>query len=230
MEIIRSFKTIKRVDRQFQLDYICCIVKQDGTYYNGRWHDVNKPPQALFELSHIQKMNETLRDDPRYNEVKVYEYFQEYPHPNLGIYFGCHEQGGFITSTCCGRYGLTLAQRVNPKNLSKEEFRASDRKYVDDLMKDGLKGVLAGIRHLHRNGMMHNNINPSTIQLTWHETPVIVGFGCTRSVGASLRNFKRAPHWHDPKVQVSMQDNDLEAYEELKTWMIGSVEDRFRFE
>ncbi|RAK97090.1 uncharacterized protein BO80DRAFT_458387 [Aspergillus ibericus CBS 121593] len=230
MEIIRSFKTIKWANCKIQFDYVCYVVKQDGSHYTGKWRDVDSRPQAVSDLSDVQELHKTLREDQYYHQVKICEFLQDLPHPNVGVYHGCYERGGYITSITSGRYMMTFALRVNPRSLSKEDFRASEREKVDEIMTNGLSGVLAGIRHLHENGLAHNNINPRAIMLAGDSSLVIVDFRCSGRLGEPLPNCERAPHWHDPKVEVSRKENDLDAYEELRTWLVGSAEDQFRFE
>ncbi|PWY73221.1 hypothetical protein BO94DRAFT_525258 [Aspergillus sclerotioniger CBS 115572] len=253
MEICQTDPTNKLSYGRWQVDYIDYIVKEDGRLYNGRWKDIDNLPQHPTQLSNLQELhlNSPLNSglyiktpNPKYfnegssledrlhHEYQVCKILQKDPHPNIAFYYGYQEQGGHLSGLCFKRYAKTLMQKVNPEGLSKEEFRASDRKRVDDAVKRSLEGIWEGIQHLHKLGLVHNNINPSTIMFDEQENPVIVGFTHIREEKTSLcyPPVWRTPHWHDPKVQTALDSNDLYAFEELKTWLEGSVEDEYIFE
>lgn len=79
--------------------------------------------------------------------------------------------------------------------------------------------------HLHSLNMVHNDINPANIMLDEAGSLVLVDFDSSRFVGKSpVETRARRTHgWHDPGVTVSMVENDLNDFEELKTRVFGSV-------
>jgi hypothetical protein len=60
-------------------------------------------------------------------------------------------------------------------------------------------------------------------------TPVIIDLGSCQKVGESLKGIQRTHGWHDPHVQTALEKNDLGAFMELQTWLIGSSADNFLF-
>lgn len=80
--------------------------------------------------------------------------------------------------------------------------------------------------------LWHNDTNPANIMFDEDETPVLIDFGSCRRIGESLRSTeaKRTHQWHDPKVDTALENNDLDFFDELRTWLIGSVDDEFLFE
>jgi len=79
------------------------------------------------------------------------------------------------------------------------------------------------------SSIIHNNITPSNIMFEEDGTPVINDLGSCRKVGASLHGTQRTHGWHDPRVQTALEKNDLDAFTELQTWLIGSSADNFLF-
>jgi serine/threonine protein kinase len=92
-----------------------------------------------------------------------------------------------------------------------------------------LDGILAGIRHLHSLGIIYNDITPANIIFEEDDTPVIIDFDSCRKVGDLLHGTKRTHGWHDPHIQTALEKNDLDAFGELQTWLIGSSADKFMF-
>lgn len=62
--------------------------------------------------------------------------------------------------------------------------------------------------------------------------PVIIGFRGIHKTGGSLLRCGagRIVGWFDRGFEVALERNDLDAFEELKTWLVGSVDDAFLFE
>ncbi|KAI2714272.1 hypothetical protein CBS147354_7441 [Penicillium roqueforti] len=164
-------------------------------------------------------------------ELKVGEVLRRHPHPNIATYYGCREENGRATGLCFKRYKESLTEKVNPGYLNKNMFRASGREQVDDSLRENFHGILEGIKHLHSLGLVHNDINPFNIMLDEHGVPVIIDFGSCRKTGESLNNSRvgQTDGWHDSKNKLVLEKNDLDAFEELKTWLFGSVDDEYLF-
>ena len=171
-----------------------------------------------------------LEDDIQ-RELEVCEVLRRHPHANITTYYGCRQENGRATGLCFKRYEDTLFRKVNPEWLNKNMFRASAHEHVDDSLKENFHGILEGIKHLHSLGLVHNDINPSNIMLDEHGIPVIIDFGSCRKTGESLENsgVGQTDVWHDPANDLVLEKNDLDAFEELKTWLFGSVDDAYLF-
>lgn len=123
-------------------------------------------------------------------------------------------------------------EKVNPRDFSKSGFRASERKRVDeDAIRESLEGIFESIEHLHSLVFLHNDINPANIAFDEDDTPVLIDFGSRRRIGESLcgTNTKKTHQWHGPNVDTVMEENNLDAFEELRTWLVGAVDDEFLF-
>ena len=94
-----------------------------------------------------------------------------------------------------------------------------------------LEDILTGIQHLHKLGLVHNDINPANIMLDEDGTVILIDFDSCRRVGESFgeSHTKRTHHWHNPGVDTALEKNDMDAWEELKTWLTGR-EDGYLFE
>jgi serine/threonine protein kinase len=137
-----------------------------------------------------------------------------------------------VSGQCFKRYTSTLLEAVNPQHLGKVAFRSSARELVKEDMKSSLEGLLAAIKHLRLLGRIHNDINPANIMLDEDGTLILIDFESCRYIGESLRNTetKRTYQWHDPFVDISLEKNDLDAFNDLQVWLAGSVDDDFLFE
>lgn len=164
-------------------------------------------------------------------EVEACEVLRKQPHPNIAFYYGCQVTRGRVSGLCFKRYTSTLLEKVNPQNLNKFAFLSSGRPLVDDFIKASLIGILQAIQHLHSLGLVHNDITPANIMFTEDGTPVLIDFDSCRLVGESLRDTetKRTHEWHNPDVKTALEKNDLDAFTELTTWLIGSVAEEFLF-
>lgn len=99
---------------------------------------------------------------------------------------------------------------------------------------DAIDDLRSAVRHLHGLGFVHNNIHPGTVRLadnlqglgkgTKATMTLIIGyFGSCRRMGESLNVTKarRTHGWHNPSVEEARVENDLEALDELQTWLYG---------
>ncbi|CAJ2512807.1 Uu.00g009260.m01.CDS01 [Anthostomella pinea] len=161
-------------------------------------------------------------------EIQVCEILRHNPHPNIATYHGCRAVHGRASALCFNKYEKTLLEAMNPQGLNKRHFMSSGRPLVGHGILRALDQLLGGIRHLHSLDLVHNDIAPANIM--WdetHQTLVLIDFGSCRHVGEQLRKTAtgRTHEWHDPAVDSSTPDNDMQAFAELKTWLSGSVDD-----
>jgi hypothetical protein len=59
--------------------------------------------------------------------------------------------------------------------------------------------------------------------------PVINDFGSCQKVGVLLQGTQRTYGWYDSCVQTVLEKNDLDAFTELQTWLIGLLANNFLF-
>ncbi|KAL4970675.1 kinase-like protein [Aspergillus stella-maris] len=257
MEIVNRSEGFKTGDSgRLAFAYVQYFVQQDGILYRGKWHDRFNDPEMLNQLDDVQEVQTKDRgpeiqdswsqiyikmpslfqyatadlEDQLRREVSVCESLKKNPHPNIAVYYGCQETNDRVSALCFKRYKTTLHLRVNPGHLNKNMFRER-RDLVDDTVKASLKGILASIEHLHSLGLVHNDINPSNIMFDEHDNPVLIDFGSCRRIGENLyeTGSGRTPYWYDPQVEMAETKNDLDAFEELKIWLVGGLEEKFLF-
>ncbi|KAK0701102.1 hypothetical protein B0T21DRAFT_134482 [Apiosordaria backusii] len=153
-------------------------------------------------------------------EAAVCELLTRHPHPNIATYLGCQVSDGRITGLCFARYQRTLMKEVNPRRLMKRNLR-SDRQGRKDYS-SVLAGVESGVRHLHALGLVHNDINPTNIMLDGDKA-IIIDFGSCRRIGESLEGVGRTYEWYDEQVNTAALQNDLDALDEIRTWLGGDL-------
>ncbi|OQE28684.1 hypothetical protein PENSTE_c003G06034 [Penicillium steckii] len=122
--------------------------------------------------------------------------------------------------------------KFNPEHLNKNMFRESGRELIPEGMNDRLEGLRAGILHLHSLGLVHNDINPSNIMFDEDGNFILIDFDSCRRIGENLHETDagRTWAWHDPDVKIALPKNDLDAFEDLRIWMVGSPDERSNFE
>lgn len=57
----------------------------------------------------------------------------------------------------------------------------------------------------------------------------LIDFDSCPSRSESLASVKRTYGWHNPEIKVAMDENDLNAFTELQTWLFGSSADLYEF-
>ncbi|RAL00173.1 kinase-like protein [Aspergillus ibericus CBS 121593] len=258
MKILKSNEAFERINDELQFSYVKYFVQRDGVLYYGKWKNRYHPPSTLDQLEEVQQIQTNDRGpliQPTWStiyiktpsllsyvdgsdleqqilrEVTVCEILRNNPHPNLATYYGCQETNGRVSGLCFKRYTCTLLEKANPGHLNKEEFRLSGREHVGEAIRSCLDGILDGIRHLHSLGFVHNDINPANIMFDEDGGPVIIDFDSCRRIGESLKGTetKRTHQWHDPRVEMVVQVNDLDAWQVLRIWLMGGLEERFLF-
>ena len=197
---------------------------------NPTWLVLDSPEDHYVKTPDLWAYVNANLEQQILREVEACELLRFHPHPNIAVYRGCRSTNGRVSGIYFQRYISTLQEKVNPRYLNKAEFLSSGRLAVDDALKGCLDGVLAGICHLHSLHIIHNDITPSNIMFKEDGTLVINDFGSCRKVGESLQGVPRTHGWHDPDVQAALEKNDLDAFTELRTWLIGLSADNFLFQ
>ncbi|PGH02260.1 hypothetical protein AJ80_08885 [Polytolypa hystricis UAMH7299] len=128
---------------------------------------IKRPRLSNYRSRYPTEISEQVR-----REVEVCELLRSKPHPNLAQYHGCEVRDGLITGLCFTKYNRTLLERVNPKFFGKHSPPSNGLVSSEDL-RPWLDGVEHGIQHLHKLGLIHNDLNPSNIMFDSDDHPVI---------------------------------------------------------
>jgi len=143
-------------------------------------------------------------------EVEIMELLQHHQHPNLIQYHGCTVKNGRVTGIALERHKAILQYRYE------DDERPFDR---DRCMSD----IRAGVKQLHRLGLVHNDLNPSNILLDNDDRAIIIDFDSCRRFGETLL-FWGTPGWvdeaeMDEEVLVSAPARDEYAIQKIDAWL-----------
>lgn len=152
----------------------------------------------------------TAARDLLLHEAEVCEILLKHPHPNIATYHGCISDGASIHGLCFVKYVKTLSEHVRIPSLSSGEL---DHEAV-------LKGIKAGIKHLHSLGLVHNDINPSNIMLDRHDMPVIIDFDSCQWEGMELGIKGGTYTWSDESVRDAKKENDWYGLEKIEEFLV----------
>ncbi|KXT14350.1 hypothetical protein AC579_3997 [Pseudocercospora musae] len=138
------------------------------------------------------------------DEVQILEFLKQHPHPNIVRYYGCRVKHGRVT-------GILLEKHESSVHYSREK---NTRFEVDRY----LKGLRAGVEHLHSLGLAHNDLNPSNILIDKENNPIINDFGSCRKFGQRLVSAG-TPGWMDEDYENSERRNDEAAIRRIEAWL-----------
>ncbi|KAI0454716.1 hypothetical protein F5B21DRAFT_503963 [Xylaria acuta] len=105
------------------------------------------------------------------NEVEACEILIKHPHPNVARYLGCIINDGKIKGLGFDKYPITL-----DKMLKDETPFDKDR---------CIRGIEAGVQHMHGLGLVHNDLNPANIMMDG-DNPIIIDFDSCKPEGEKL--------------------------------------------
>lgn len=178
-------------------------------------------------LSHYDPREPGRLKHQTLEEVKICEYLRKHSHRNIAVYHGCEVKDRRIIGLCFTRYSQTLMEMVNPMKYNKRKFALQIGGSLSPEMGRWLDDIKSGIRHLHSLGLIHNYINPSNIMFDG-DTLVLIDFGSCRPKGGDISMVGRTYEWYDDKINVAISENDLNALEEISSWLRGNVP-KFKF-
>ncbi|CAF9912625.1 MAG: hypothetical protein GOMPHAMPRED_007711 [Gomphillus americanus] len=139
-------------------------------------------------------------------EVQICEILRQSPHQNVAEYLGCLVEDGRVRGLCFSRYPSTLrrylSEQVEPLEISK---------CVD--------GIKKGMRHLHKLGLTHNDLNPDNIMVKNGE-PVIIDFDSCVREGEPLGFKAGTEGWALRGAVVGRRENDLYSLQKIETFLI----------
>lgn len=132
-------------------------------------------------------------------EIQLLELLRDYPHRNLKIYHGCIVRDGWIT-------GLVLSK--HDRTLSDVLIEMSENKLPSiSLRQHWLRGVFAGMGHLHALGYAHNDINPMNVLIDAHGNAVLIDLDSCAKFGEVVDKWGTSG-WEGPDACKSSEAND----------------------
>ncbi|KAF2843907.1 hypothetical protein T440DRAFT_559878 [Plenodomus tracheiphilus IPT5] len=140
-------------------------------------------------------------------EAEVLQFLEQNPHPNVIRFHGCTVNRGRFTGIALEKHRVILQYRHEdvPHSLD-----------VDACM----RGIRAGVKHLHSLGLAHNDLNPTNIAIDSDDNPILLDFGSCRRIGEDL--LSGGTHgWIDEDYSSSAQYHDEVAIGKIEAWLIG---------
>ncbi|KAF1962234.1 hypothetical protein CC80DRAFT_462212 [Byssothecium circinans] len=135
------------------------------------------------------------------NEVEACEVLRLHPHPNIAQYLGCVVRDDRIRGLCFTKHPVTLLQMLE------------DGKHLQRTI--CLRGIEAGVRHMHDLGLVHNDLNPSNIMMDG-ENPVIIDFDSCKREGDRLGSKTGTLGWALEAEKFARRENDLHSLSKIR--------------
>lgn len=148
----------------------------------------------------------TFVSDNLLREARLLEIVRKDPHPGVVGYHGCvlDPATGRITALALQRLGSTL-------------YHAKERGDIEDAQAC-LAGIRSGIEHLHRLGIVHNDLTPLNVMLDSTGSPVIIDFDTASAIGQPIGKGA-TPGWTRPDVKIGSADNDWYSFALLQKFL-----------
>lgn len=150
--------------------------------------------------------NPTSIADLVLQEAEICETLKKHPHPNIVRYFGCLGEDDNIVGLVLGKYTSKLSDKV-------AESTPGQRVKL-------YEGVERGVRHLHRIGLIHNDLNPANIMLDGN-IPVIIDFDSCRLQGEKMGDKRGTFGWELEEAELAAPENDFHGLEKLKKYIVS---------
>ncbi|KAG5336307.1 hypothetical protein C0989_012209 [Termitomyces sp. Mn162] len=135
--------------------------------------EVQVPPPFGCYLKRLKNSHQyggrRLFRDFTSTELAVLERLHDFPHDNVCGYYGCLREGLFVGHLCLKGYQCNLEEMMTntvPPSRIKPPF--DSRTIILD--------VQAGVVHLHKLGLVHNDITPRHVMLDENGHAVIIDF------------------------------------------------------
>jgi len=114
-----------------------------------------------------------------------------------------------VSSTTAGspgftKYRLGLQEALEERKAITEADKLVYSKAIED-----------GIRHLHKLGLAHNDINPSNVMMN-NDIPVIIDFDSARPIGEKLGSKAGTFKWELEGAEFSEPANDFYGLEKIQ--------------
>ncbi|KAK7990364.1 hypothetical protein PG990_014644 [Apiospora arundinis] len=138
-------------------------------------------------------------------EIRACEILKDRPHPNIASYLGCLIKDGKVRGLCFVKYTMTLTQRLRmPKPLDSHRC---------------LQGIREGVKHLHQQGLIHDDLNPANIIVDEDDNPIIIDFDSCKREGEKLGLKAGTEGWTLDASQTAAPENDLYALERIEEYL-----------
>ncbi|KAF4975630.1 hypothetical protein FZEAL_7621 [Fusarium zealandicum] len=167
---------------------------------------IKRPPLDLYDKC---KQEGTLPVLPAavLEEAHALQVISKRPHPGLVKYHGCRIVRGRIT-------GLVLERQPNDLNRHLETVGPVDTGPF-------MTALSSAVRHLHRMGMAHNDINPANILVNSQNMPVLADLGSCREIGHKLTASRGTLGWIDDgdDYSTSEMNHDVVGLDKVRAWL-----------
>jgi serine/threonine protein kinase len=163
---------------------------------------IKRPSLLYYTDEEAQDLSKQILD-----EANICEIIRKNPHPNIAEYMGCIEENGSIIGLCFVKYTMDLIQRVQTR-----------RPLDTDIY---LRGIENGIQHLHRLGVVHNDINPRNIMIDEDDKPIIIDFDSCKLDGEELGK-SGTPGWAIENARYAKQENDYYGLSMIKKYLMDN--------
>ncbi|KAK3377679.1 kinase-like domain-containing protein [Podospora didyma] len=172
--------------------------------------EFTRAPDPLPSTCYLKRPSllyyENTPDKPDYDrhiltEVGACEILRVHPHPNIAQYLGCIVKDGRIRGLGFAKYSITLSQMLKdgtPFNRSR-----------------CLRGIEAGVSHMHSLGLIHNDLNPSNIMMDGDD-PVIIDFDSCKQEGDELGSKAGTYGWTLNGADYARPENDLYSLSKIR--------------
>ncbi|KAJ5289591.1 uncharacterized protein N7443_009844 [Penicillium atrosanguineum] len=182
----------------------------------------NGPINALENLQEIGRIQTEDRRPKVIPLVEPCELLRKNPHPNIATFTAVKrptdEFLGYASNDITPHYWELVAFFSTVRKLVKENMNLSE--------------ILAAIKHLHKLGVVHNDINSglSCFKRTFRSFLLILR--AVNILGSHCESPKRKLpiSGKDPSVEISVEKTDLDAFKYLQIWLDGSMNEDFFFE
>ncbi|KAI1767734.1 serine/threonine kinase [Hypoxylon sp. FL1150] len=140
------------------------------------------------------------------NEAEICETLRRHPHPNIAQYLGCIVEAGRIRGLCFVKYSMTLPQRLKQgPSFNKDLY---------------LQGITRGVTHLHKLGLIHNDLKPSNIMMDG-DNPVIIDFDSCKREQERLGLKAGTKGWAVEGPGFARRENDIYGLSKIREYLIG---------
>lgn len=174
-----------------------------------------QPGQCIKRASLFDWSNDS--DRPKWaqvslHEIEVYEFLEQYPHPNIGRYFGCVTQEGRLTGLCIQKGTSYLSDRL--PDFSSEEKTAI------------YNAIEQAVLHLHQLGLVHNDLTRDNIRLNG-DVPFITNFASCKRAGEQVYVPRSDSFSTRGVFETASFERDLLSLARLKEYIHRESTDRF---
>ncbi|KAJ6782771.1 hypothetical protein PWT90_11034 [Aphanocladium album] len=202
-------------------DLLSHSVRNPGPIYQSQWEKSLQRDDTWLKKPRLEDFLSPEPQAQMEHEVEMCELLNQAPHPNLALYYGCLVEADKVQGLSVKNFQSPLLGEVNPKGLSKVHLMGTIRDLVNEGMRGWIQQLRSAVSHIHALGYVHNGITPSNIMLDEDGRPVLIDFGGVCRVGESLTTVRQTIGWHDESVVFAKERNDLDALDEIETWLFG---------